>query len=37
MNLTFNTDADFNQIKTIVIDIIKNTANDFDLFLSTNS
>ena len=37
MNLTFNTDADFDQIKTIVIDIIKNTANDFDLFLSTNS
>lgn len=37
MNLTFNTDADFNQTKIIITDIIKNTANDFDLFLSTNS
>ena len=37
MNLTFNTDTDFDQVKMIIGDIIKDTANDFDLFLSTNS
>ena len=37
MNLTFNTDTDFNQIKTTITDIIKQTANEFDLVLSNNS
>lgn len=37
MNLKFNTDTDFNQVKITITSIIKNTANDFDLFLSTDS
>lgn len=37
MNLTFNTDADFDYTKTIISEIIKNIANDFDLFLSPNA
>lgn len=37
MDLTFNTDTDFEQTKADIINIIQTTANDYDLFLSENS
>ena len=37
MDLTFNTNTDFDQTKVLITNIIKNTADDYDLFLSENS
>lgn len=37
MDLTFNTNADFDQTKTTITSIIKNTIDDYDLFLQENS
>ena len=34
MDLTFNTNTDFDQTKVLITNIIKNTADDYDLFLS---
>lgn len=37
MNLTFNTNTDFEQVKSKITDIINNSANDLSLTLSANT